>query len=146
VVFGTGRLFDNNEGPNVKLSFDGFRAIAEGTRVRLDLFAVKPVENNPGFFDDVPNHAESLWGSYLTVPAPIVSRGQADLYYIGLDTKSATYNRGTAPRASAYRRNQSIPPHRQRLGLQLGTQLPVGEFRERFDSRLERVNGNWIYV
>jgi hypothetical protein len=96
VVFGTGRLFDNNEGPNVKLSFDGFRAIAEGTRVRLDLFAVKPVENNPGFFDDVPNHAESLWGSYLTGPAPIVSRGQADLYYIGLDTKSATYNRGTA--------------------------------------------------
>jgi hypothetical protein len=33
VVFGTGRLFDNNEGPNVKLSFDGFRAIAEGTSV-----------------------------------------------------------------------------------------------------------------
>jgi hypothetical protein len=31
------------------------------------------------------------WGSYLTIPAPIVSRGQADLYYIGLDTKSATY-------------------------------------------------------
>jgi hypothetical protein len=96
VVLGSGRLFDNNEGPNVKLSFDGFRLIAEGAHVRLDLFAVKPVENNLGWFDDVPNHAESLWGSYLTVPAPIVSRGQADIYYIGLDTKSATYNRGTA--------------------------------------------------
>src|ERR1035438_3192995 len=46
--------------------------------------------------DDVPNHAESLWGSYLTVPAPIVSGGQADFYYIGPDTKSATYSRGTA--------------------------------------------------
>jgi hypothetical protein len=96
VVFGTGRLFDNNEGPNVKLSFDGFRAIAEGAQARLDLFAIKPVENNLGFFDDVPNYAESLWGAYLTVPAPIASRGQADFYYIGLDTKSATYNRGTA--------------------------------------------------
>jgi len=95
VVLGSGRLFDNNEGPNVKLSFDGFRLIAERTRVRLDLFAVKPVENNLGFFDDVPNPAESAWGSYLTVPAPIVSRGQADFYYIGLDTKSATYNTGT---------------------------------------------------
>jgi hypothetical protein len=95
MVFGSGRLFDNNEGPNVKLSFDGFRMIAENTNVRLDIFAVKPVENNPGFFDDVPNHAESLWGSYLTVPAPIMSRGQADIYYIGLDTKSAAYNRGT---------------------------------------------------
>jgi hypothetical protein len=27
VVLGSGRLFDNNEGPNVKLSFDGIRAI-----------------------------------------------------------------------------------------------------------------------
>jgi hypothetical protein len=96
VVLGTGRLFDNNEGPNVKLSFDGFRFIIEQARVRLDLFALKPVENNLGFFDDVPNHAQSVWGSYLTVPAPIVSRAQADIYYIGLDTKSATYNKGAA--------------------------------------------------
>jgi hypothetical protein len=96
VVLGSGRLFDNSEGPNVKLSFDGVRAIAESAHVRLDLFALKPVENNLGWFDDVPNHAQSVWGSYLTVPAPIVSRGQADLYYIGLDTKSVTYNRGTA--------------------------------------------------
>jgi hypothetical protein len=96
VVLGSGRLFDNNEGPNVKLSFDGFRAIAEGAHVRLDLFALKPVENNLGWFDDVPNHAQTVWGSYLTVPAPIISRGQADFYYVGLDTKSATYNRGTS--------------------------------------------------
>src|SRR5580700_11079404 len=44
VVFGSGRLMDNNEGPNVKLSFDGFRAIAEGAHARLDVFALKPVE------------------------------------------------------------------------------------------------------
>jgi hypothetical protein len=96
VVFGTGRLFDNNEGPNVKLGFDGFRAIAEGGHTRLDLFAMRPVEDNPGWFDDVANHAQSVWGSYLTVPVPIVSRGQSDFYYVGLDTKSASYNRGTA--------------------------------------------------
>jgi Alginate export len=96
VVLGSGRLFDNNEGPNVKLSFDGFRFIIETAQVRLDLLAMKPVENNLGFFADVPNHAQTVWGSYLTVPAPIVSRGLADIYYIGLDTKSATYNRGAA--------------------------------------------------
>jgi hypothetical protein len=96
IVLGSGRLLDNNEGPNVKLSFDGFRLIAESAHVRLDLFAVKPVESNLGWFDDVPNHAQSLWGSYLIVPAPIVTRGQADIYYIGLDAKSATYNRDTA--------------------------------------------------
>src|SRR6202050_5456957 len=97
IVLGTGRLLDNNEGPTVKLTFDGFRFIAESARVRLDLFALKPVRNNLGFFDDVPIHAESLWGSYLTVPAPIVNGGNADIYYIGADTKSAPYNRGTAP-------------------------------------------------
>jgi hypothetical protein len=70
VVFGTGRLFDNNEGPNVKLGFDGFRAIAEGRHVRLDLFVMRPVQDDPGWFDDVPNHAQSVWSSYLTVPAP----------------------------------------------------------------------------
>jgi Alginate export len=96
VVLGSGRLMDNNEGPNVKLSFDGFRAIAEGAHARLDLFALKPVEDDQGYFDDIPNPHQSLWGSYLTVPAPIMKRGQADIYYIGLDTKPATYNRGTA--------------------------------------------------
>jgi hypothetical protein len=94
VVFGTGRLFDNNEGPNVKLSFDGIRAIAEDGRARLDLFAMRPVEDNLGWFDDVPDHAQTAWGSYLTVPAPIMNRGQTDLYYVGLDTKSAAYDRG----------------------------------------------------
>ncbi len=87
---------DNNEGPNVKLSFDGFRAIAEGARARLDLFALKPVTDGQGYFDDIPNPHQSVWGSYLTVSAPIVSRGMADIYYIGLDTKPATYNRSTA--------------------------------------------------
>jgi hypothetical protein len=52
-VFGSGRLFDNNEGPNVKLSFDGFRAIAEGAHARLDLFALKPVTDAQGYFDDI---------------------------------------------------------------------------------------------
>ena len=96
VVLGSGRLFDNNEGPNVKLSFDGFRIIAENALVQLNLFAMRPVvENDQDYFDDEPNHVQSVWGSYLTVPAPIVSRGQADIYYVGLDTKSVTYNRGT---------------------------------------------------
>jgi Alginate export len=96
IVFGTGRLFDNNEGPNVKLSFDGARLITQTARFRWDNFVAKPVENNPGFFDDSPNHAETTWGSYLTSPLPIVSRGKVDIYYLGLATASATYNRGSA--------------------------------------------------
>jgi hypothetical protein len=96
VVLGSGRLFDNNEGPNVKLSFDGVRWITQTSHLRWDVFALKPVEDNIGLFDDAPNAQETTWGSYLTVPAPIFSRGMVDLYYIGLATKTASYNRGSA--------------------------------------------------
>jgi hypothetical protein len=97
VVLGSGRLFDNNEGPNVKLSFDGVRWITQTPHLRWDVFALKPVDdNNTGFFEDHPNTQQTTWGSYLTVPAPILSRGMADLYYMGLATKAASYNRGSA--------------------------------------------------
>jgi hypothetical protein len=96
IVLGTGRLFDNNEGPNVKLSFDGARLIAQSERLRWDNFVAKPVRDNQGFFDDTPNHAQTTWGSYLTSPLPIVSRGKVDVYYLGLATASAAYNRGSA--------------------------------------------------
>jgi hypothetical protein len=97
VVLGSGRLFDNNEGPNVKLSFDGVRWITQTAHLRWDAFALKPAkDDNTGFFKDVPNAQQTTWGSYLTAPAPILSRGMLDLYYLGLATKNASYNRGTA--------------------------------------------------
>jgi hypothetical protein len=69
-------------------------------RIRIlrqaDLFALKPVEDNLNLFDDAPEHQKSVWGTYFTVPSPIMRQGHADLYYIGLDTKSVSYNRGTA--------------------------------------------------
>ena len=48
-MLGSGRLFDNNEGPNVKLSFDGVRWITQTSQLRWDVFALKPVEDNFGF-------------------------------------------------------------------------------------------------
>jgi hypothetical protein len=96
IVLGSGRLFDNNEGLNVKLSFDGARLITQSARFRWDNFVAKPVQDNQGFFDDTPNHAQTTWGSYLTSPLPTVSRSKVDLYYLGLATKSAAYDRGSA--------------------------------------------------
>jgi hypothetical protein len=97
VVLGSGRLFDNNEGLNVKLSFDGVRWITQTSHLRWDIFALKPVEDNStAFFADHPNAQQTTWGTYLTVPAPVLSRGMADLYYLGLATKTASYNRGSA--------------------------------------------------
>ena len=96
IVFGSGRLFDNNEGPNVKLSFDGARSITETSTFRWDNFLAKPVQNNAGFFDDTPNHAQTTWGSYLTAHPSTLHGTGFDLYCLGLATANATYNRGSA--------------------------------------------------
>lgn len=94
LVFGAGRLIDDNEGGNVKFAFDGLRVTARKGASRVDLFAVKPVEINPGFFDDSPDHKRSLWGVYGTAPVPHVSKAKADLYYIDYDSKQAMYQLG----------------------------------------------------
>ena len=95
LVYGTGRLVDDNEGINVKSSFYGARLIARTETLRLELFGVKPTEENTGTFDDRPSSQQTFWGAYGTVPLRLVDgSGQADLYYLGLDTTRATYQQG----------------------------------------------------
>ena len=95
LVFGTGRLVDDNEGVNVRFSFDGIRANWDTSRLQLSAFAVKPVEINPGTFDDSPDHQRSFWGLYATAPVPVLPGNRIDLYYFGLDQKHAVYEQGT---------------------------------------------------
>ena len=70
IVYGTGRLVDNNEGVNVKSSFYGARVIAKTETLRLDVFCVKPTEENTGTFDDRPNSQQTFWGAYGNGAAP----------------------------------------------------------------------------
>ena len=96
LVYGTGRLVDNNEGVNVKSSFYGARLIAQTRTFRLEVFGVKPTENNTGTFDDRPTSQQMFWGAYATVPLRLIDQnGQADLYYLGIDTTRATYEQGS---------------------------------------------------
>ena len=92
--YGSGRVIDVREGPNVRLSFDGLMMKSKIDSWRVDGFAVRPDEDNPGFFDNVPNHALGFWGVYATRPLP--DKTFLDLYYLGLDRKEATFERGTA--------------------------------------------------
>jgi hypothetical protein len=75
-----------------------------------------------------------------------MSLGQADLYYIGLDTKSVTYNRGTARELRRTVRTRVFRPIGKGLDYNWEPRLRMGKFREPLDSRLERVNGNWIHI
>lgn len=96
LVYGTGRLVDNNEGVNVKSSYYGARIIARTETLRLEVFGVKPTEQNTGTFDDRPTSQQTFWGAYGTVPLRLVDqKGQADLYYLGIDTTRAVYQQGS---------------------------------------------------
>src|SRR6201988_1754355 len=92
--YGSGRLVDVREGPNVRLSFDGIKVMAKFNSGRTDEFAMDPARDKPGYFDNVPNHEIGFWGVYATRP---LSRSMSlDAYYLGLNRKHATFQRGTA--------------------------------------------------
>ena len=92
--YGSGRLIDVREGPNVRLSFDGFMVKSKIDVWHIDGFAVRPDLDNPGFFDNAPNHAIGFWGVYAT--RPLLRKVSLEMYYLGLDRKQATFERGTA--------------------------------------------------
>jgi hypothetical protein len=92
--YGSGRLIDVREGPNVRLSFDGFLVRSKMSSWQVDGFAMRPDKDNAGFFDNAPNAQVGFWGVYAT--RPITSKSVLDIYYLGLDRKQAVFERGTA--------------------------------------------------
>src|SRR5258705_7222304 len=90
--YGSGRLIDVREGPNVRLSFDGFKVKAGVGSWQIDGFAVRPDLDKPEFFDNAPNHAIGFWGVYSV--RPLTKTITLDAYYLGLDRKTSSFNRG----------------------------------------------------
>lgn len=94
--FGSGRLVDVREGPNVRLAFDGVDVIVKGAKWNVNAFATRPVINNVNVFDDAPDHTVMFWGTYAVRALPATRGGSIDLYYLGIDKKQAKFDRGTA--------------------------------------------------
>ncbi len=92
--YGSGRLIDVREGPNVRLSFDGFKIRSKVGAWDIDGFAARPDLDKPGFFNNAPNHQVGFWGVYST--RPVARKVSVDVYYLGLDRKRAAFQRGTA--------------------------------------------------
>ncbi|HWY68827.1 MAG TPA: alginate export family protein [Terriglobales bacterium] len=90
--YGSGRLIDVREGPNVRLSFDGFKVKSGIGPWQIDYFALRPDLDKPGFFDNAPNHAVGFWGVYGV--RSLKRKFTLDTYYLGLDRKTAGFNRG----------------------------------------------------
>jgi len=92
--YGSGRLVSVREGPNVRQSFVGFKIMSQVGPWHIDGFAVRPDFDRFGFFDNSPDNQTGFWGIYST--RPLRRNVSMDLYYLGINTKQTTYQRGTA--------------------------------------------------
>jgi hypothetical protein len=92
--YGSGRLIDVRDGPNLRLSFDAARLLLHKGDWEVDGWWGKPVLNRPGVFDDIPDPARSFWGLYAVHPLPLLPQGNVDLYYLGFEDKDAVYVQG----------------------------------------------------
>jgi hypothetical protein len=90
--YGSGRLIDVREGPNVRFGYDGLRVIARPPLLRLDAWLVRPDLTNPGLFDDGWDPTQTFWGFWGTLDRP---RLLIDAYYLGLNRDHGVYEQGT---------------------------------------------------
>lgn len=95
MAYGASRLISVREGPNIHLSFDGARLQFKSADWNVSAFAVRPVEINPGAFDDPSNPDQSLWGVYATtaLSPPVQAQDflRGDFYYFGNKNNQAHY-------------------------------------------------------
>jgi hypothetical protein len=91
--FGSGRLVDPREGPNVRLAFDAIALIWKKASWDVRAFVSKPVLNGTGFFDAPSDPGKTFWGVYAVRPLPKIKGGNIDLYYLGLDRKQAVFDK-----------------------------------------------------
>jgi hypothetical protein len=96
--YGSARLVDVREGPNVRRKFDGGRVRIEAGKWQVDGIAVRPSLIEPGVFDDRLDDAQALWGAYAVRRSPSwLPFGLAlDLYYLGYQDEAARFDQGTA--------------------------------------------------
>jgi hypothetical protein len=94
--FGSGRLVDVREGPNVRRTFNAALAIVELPNWRIDALAARPRLLRPGVFDDEENDGQALWGVYAVSGEDRLPFGKFDLYYFGFEDDAGAFAQGTA--------------------------------------------------
>jgi uncharacterized membrane protein YoaK (UPF0700 family) len=92
IALGSENLVSTRDGRNIRNSFDGVRLTWVKRDWTIDAFALKPLLNNAGYFDDPPSHGNSFWGIYAVHPFRLLPHGSIELYYMGLDNQSVTFD------------------------------------------------------
>jgi hypothetical protein len=95
--YGSGRLVDVREGPNVRRKFDGGLGRLAMGDWRLDAIDARPADDEPGMFDHGTNGSQTLWGAYATGRSPdwLPFGTSVDLYYLGYRNDEASYEQGS---------------------------------------------------
>jgi hypothetical protein len=94
--FGSGRLVDVREGPNVRRTFDALKATIDLANWRLQALFARPIDTRPGVFDDKASDEQLFWGVYATIARPRLLPGAVELYYLGFEDDHGTFAQGTA--------------------------------------------------
>lgn len=93
--YGSGRLIDVRDGPNVRRSFNAGRLIVEVPDWRVDGLIGRPRAVERGAFDDSADEDQALWGLYATGGEGLLPLGSLDLYYLGFHDETGGFEQGT---------------------------------------------------
>ncbi|MBC8040413.1 MAG: alginate export family protein [Opitutaceae bacterium] len=92
--YGSARLITFRDGPNVRQSFDAALARLSPGAWKIDAFYGRPVETDPGTFDDATNDGQLIYGLYGVTPLPALKGAHLDLYVLGYDRDTARFISG----------------------------------------------------
>lgn len=93
--YGSGRLLDVREGPNLRLYFDGAKVAYTSPKWNVDAFLMAAGRVKTGVFDNsIISRKSSLWGIYSTHNAAKMLN--IDLYYMGINRDEARFDHGVA--------------------------------------------------
>ncbi len=92
--YGSGRLIDVQEGPNLRLYFDGAKVAYSSVKFNADGFIMGNGGIKTGIFDNPSGRKAKLWGLYSTWFAS--RQIHIDLSYLGISRTNAVFDDGTA--------------------------------------------------
>ena len=136
--FGAERLVGVREGPNDRRAFDAVRLSYKQHGLTLDTFMSRPVEVDPGQFDDQNVRGVLFWGAYATVPCPSLPGLKLDFYYLGLSKPAGRFTVATMPNVLL-----PVPPIYAQSFPPMGPPAFPREERHTIGTRLAGTVGNW---
>jgi hypothetical protein len=92
VQLGSANLVSTRDGRNIRRSLDGARLTWKKADWTVDLMALKPVLNKPGYFDNPTDGNSTFWAAYAVHPLRLLPHGNIDLYYMGLANDSVPFD------------------------------------------------------